>query len=278
VLLAALVAALLVTITAVVTAIVRTDSLADDISWPATGVAAVARGDDVALSPGADIPRPIASLAKIFTALVVLDRVPLDPGSSGPSFQLTAADVAFVSEEEATGGSTVSVREGDVVSTRELFEAMLIASSNNHARSLVAHVFGSEAAYLAAAQQWLTEHDFDDVAIADATGVSPQTRASAADMLSIARLAVNEPVIAEIGAMTQLRSSASGIPVESTNTMLGTLGIDGLKTGHTDAARYTMIFTAEVDSEKVLGVLLGSPSDAQRTTDVTRLLAHLRRD
>lgn len=146
----------------------------------------------------------------------------------------------------------------------------------NHATTLVSRIFGDEHAYLAAARHWLDESGLPDVQIADASGMSPENRASARDLLEIGRLAAEQPVIAELTAQPSTLSTRGDL-LTNTNDLLGTLDISGLKTGYTRAAGHTVLFTAPAgDHEQLIGVLLGSPSTAQRATDVTRLIAQVR--
>ena len=256
------------------------------IVWPETGAFAVQTGDATALSPGAETALPIASLTKLVTVLVVLDELPLAPGETGPTFTMDAADVAAYEQQRSVGGQALAVRTGDLLTQRDLLELVLVASSNNHAVSLVRHVFGDEERFLAAARDWLASHDLGSARIADATGMSPGNQVSAADLLRLAGLAEDSPVVRALA--TQDRTStvpsaddSAPRSVAATNDMLGAMGIDGLKTGHTDDAGYTAIITAPLDSSEPDGsrvtiVVLGAPSEAQRSLDVARLLAAAR--
>lgn len=250
---------------------------ADAVDWPATGTAALAYGDQVAVSPGGDTARPIASLTKVITALVVLDSAPLADGAQGPAFPMTEHDVTLAAKAAAAGGISTPVSLGQVLSQRQLLEYMLVASSNNLAASLANRVFGSEFGYLAAARAWLDAHDLADVRIADASGMSPNNVASARDLLTIARLAAEDPVIAAIAPQPVVLGPL-GEPLQNTNDLLTLPGITGLKTGHTDEAGYTALFSVDIsdDDEPLIGVILASPTQAQRATDVTRLIARAR--
>src|ERR1700693_3826906 len=62
--------------------------------------------------------RPIGSVAKAMTALVVLGAHPIDPGADGPSITMTSADVALYRQAVAEGGSNLRVREGEVLRER----------------------------------------------------------------------------------------------------------------------------------------------------------------
>ena len=246
-----------------------------EIDWPAMGSAALSLGNAVASSEDADVARPMASLTKIVTALVILDAAPLPPGAQGPMFRMDETDAGFAQAEAERVGRYVPVSPGDVLTQRQLLELMLVASSNNHATSLVTRIFGNERAYVAAAQRWLDERDLHGVRIADASGLSPANRASALDLLMIGRLAAADPTITEIAALPATRA-VPGREQPATNDLLGTLGITGLKTGYTDAAGHTTLFVTSIGDEQLVGVVLGSPSATQRATDVTRLVAQLR--
>lgn len=244
-------------------------------AWPTTGTAAISIGTTTLGAPASDEQRPIASITKLVTALVALDAAPLAPGEQGPSFQMTDADAGYAQAELTRDGSSAPVITGQALTERQLLEYVLVASSNNHATSLVAHLFGGEQAYLAAARRWLDEHELPHVQIADASGMSPDNRASARDLTALGRLAAASPVIAELTALPAT-ISATGERIPNTNDLLGTLGITGLKTGHTDEAGYAALFTTTIGNEQLVGVVLGSPSATQRTTDVTRLVAQVR--
>lgn len=261
----------------------RPPGFAGEAPWPPDGAAAVGVGDVIAGGPGHDEARPIGSIAKLVTALVVLEHAPLGPGSSGPSFAITPIDEMISRQEAADGGAVMPLEVGTVVSQRMLLQTMLIASANDHARWLVHGTFGGEAQFLAAAREWLTTHDLHSIELADATGMSPATRGSAQDVLTLARLAADHPVIAEIVAMPGIaapfptESSAGG--VRNTNELLGRFGVDGLKTGTTDASGYSIAATAPLadgSSERAFVVVLGAPSAAERDTAVATLLAHIR--
>lgn len=256
------------------------------IVWPETGAAAVGAGDQTALSPGAETARPIASLTKLIVALVVLESAPLDAEDPGPTFTMDAADVAAYEQERASGGQALPVTGGEVLTEHDLLELVVVASSNNHALSLTRHVFGDDTRFLSAARSWLSARGLDSVTLADATGMSPENRASAADLLDLARIAEGSPVVRALAA--QDRTKALPAPdggarrsFAATNDMLNAMGIDGLKTGHTDAAGFTAVITAPLepndpDGPRVTVVILGAPSAAQRSLDVARLLASAR--
>lgn len=245
-----------------------------DIEWPTTGDAALSWGGVLHATADADEPAQIGSITKLVTALVVLDRVPLTEGDAGPTLMMTDDDAAFAKTDPGATESLIPVVAGTPLSLRTLLEYALIASSNTHARALALRIFGSETEYLATARAWLDEHGLQAITIADANGISPNDTATPQALITLGLIADDNPVIRSIVATAGVRTP-DGRLVESTNTLLDTQGIDGLKTGHPTNGEYTMLFSATVDGERVIGAIVGSPSLAQRSTDVVRLLAQV---
>ena len=95
-------------------------------AWPAQGQAAVAGPNfGLATSPAADVPVPIASVAKIMSAYVILRDHPMPVGGSGFSVVVTAADVADRQQRQAAGQSTVAVAAGEILTEDQLLEGFL---------------------------------------------------------------------------------------------------------------------------------------------------------
>src|SRR6185437_5965483 len=115
--------------------------------WPDQGQAAIVVGKGrPAVSPDQE-PAPIASLAKVMTAYLTLERYPLSDGG-GFTMTVTASQAQAVAEEAEEGQSVVAVAAGERLTERQLLEALLIPSGNNIARMLAARVAGSEAAFV----------------------------------------------------------------------------------------------------------------------------------
>lgn len=211
---------------------------------------------------------PIASMAKIVTALVVLDAAPLAPGQSGPSWVVTEADVELFVTLSVNRAVTLPIVVGQQLTQRQLLEAMLVPSSAVHAYLLAQKVFGSVDEYRAAAERWLFDARFGSTRIVDPVGGSAVTRSSPAEMLAIAELALEHPVIAEIVALPEVDVPLSGL-VPNTNPLLGTPGIDGVKTGTLSGdAGFCLLFSIAPDPElgtpRVFGVLLGAETPEER--------------
>jgi D-alanyl-D-alanine carboxypeptidase (penicillin-binding protein 5/6) len=100
-------------------------------------------------APVGSRPVPIASLAKIMTAYVVLRDRPLIAGGQGPAIAVQPADVAAYARDSMQGQSVVRVVAGEKLTERQALEAMLIPSGNNIADLLARWDAGSQAAFAA---------------------------------------------------------------------------------------------------------------------------------
>ena len=93
----------------------------------------------------------IASMTKLITVLVGLEAAPVEPGTAGPVYTLTEADAALVDEVLAQDGTFAPAPVGLELTTRQILDLILVPSANNYAISYARSVFGSDEAFLAAA-------------------------------------------------------------------------------------------------------------------------------
>ncbi|RFA17354.1 hypothetical protein B7R21_01090 [Subtercola boreus] len=247
------------------------------VSAPAQGSSAISLQDsgEVLASSGQSGPVPIASVTKILTALVVLQAKPLTPTDDGPSITMTAADVAFLDSTRAEGGSYVLVNEGQVLTERQVIEIMLMESANNYSETLVTWAFGSMAGYLTAAEAFIQAQGLAGTSVVDSSGLNPASVSTTTDLLKLASLALDNPVLAAV-VSTQKESIPGLSELTNTNTLLGSDGIDGLKTGTTDEAGSCLLFSADFTVAgkpfSVVGVVLGAASSESARQAVTALL------
>ena len=107
------------------------------LPWPATGSSALAAagGGDLGRS-GNTQPVPIAGLAKVMTAYVVLTDHPLAAGAAGPAIPVSAGAIATYQEEQASQQSTVPLAAGESLTELEALQGLLVASGNDMASLL----------------------------------------------------------------------------------------------------------------------------------------------
>lgn len=241
----------------------------------ATAVGAVGFEGLLAQS-GTDQPVPMASITKVVTVLTVLEAKPLGVGEDGPDISFTSQDNRIYHEYVARNGSVKPVRAGLVLSQREVIELTLIASANNYAQSLVNWAFGSEADFVPHAEAWLAEHGLENTTITDATGMNYENTATAADLVRLGTIALQDPLVAEI-TNTQSASIPGVGEIKNTNKLLGSGGVTGMKTGTLDEWGHNLLFTAEypVGSQTVtvVGAVLGAADKNALTAGVTGVLS-----
>lgn len=148
-----------------------------------------------------------------------------------------------------------------------------MSSANNYSESLAVWAFGSMEAFTARATAWLDRHGLHDTRIAEPSGIDPRNTSTTSDLLTIAALALNEPVIAEIAAQSRVTVPRLG-ELKNSNRLLGQLGIDGIKTGSLNS--HNLLFSADVAvgerTVTVVGVVLGASSREARDASVRRLV------
>src|SRR5437764_11909320 len=119
------------------------------LPWPAQGQGAIgAEGAGVLAASARPRPQPIASVAKVMTALVVLDARPLRSGESGPAVIVSADDVTEFQQEQANGESVVPVQAGEQLTEYQALQALLVPSGNNFAALLARWASGSVEAHV----------------------------------------------------------------------------------------------------------------------------------
>ncbi len=250
---------------------------AAQLTWPGEGSGAIgAVGYDGVLGSGGEQGTvPIASITKMITSLVVLDKKPLTGKEAGPDIAFTDKDVDIYYGVIAENGSVAPVSAGMILSQRQTMEAMLLPSANNYSISLAVWAFGSVDAYLAAAHDWLAAHGLDHTAVADTSGLSPGSKSSPSDLIEIGKLVVADPALASIVSERTADLPTIGT-VTNTNKLLGKHGVTGLKTGTTDEAGACLLFSAEfgVGSETItlVGVVLGGTDHTELNASISALI------
>ena len=226
--------------------------------WPHRGQAAYALGDARPTASAHEQPAPIASLAKVMTAYLTLERYPLSGEQEGFTLTVTAEDARAVAEEASERQSVVAVHAGEQLTERQLLEALLIPSGNNVARMLAAYVAGSEARFLAEMNTKARALGMDRTTYTDPSGFDPGTLSTAADQLRVFQRAMRFSVFREIVSMPSVTLPVAGT-LRNFNPLIGE-GFAG-KTGSDSAAGGCLAFFTHVTVEgrRVLaaGVVMG---------------------
>ena len=209
---------------------------------------------------------PIASVAKVMTAYLVLRDHPLRPGQDGPTITLTAADVADTYRRAAQHESVVPVAIGEPLTERQALQALLLPSANNIAAVLARWDAGSEHRFVARMNATARSLGMAHTRYTDPSGYDDATVSTAADQVRIVDRAMRLPVFANIVATPSATLPVAGT-VRNTDTLLGHDGFVGVKTGSDDAAGGCFAFRAvrRIHGKRttITGVVLGQPGDDQ---------------
>ena len=236
-----------------------------NLNWPEFKEEAIGINNGVFQVNGVQTELPTASLAKLITALVVLNKYPLNMGQSGPNITISSEDVNLLNYYEANQGSVLKVSLGETLSEYQMLEAMLLPSANNIADSLAIWAYGSLANYAKASNSFLINRGLNNTHVGnDASGFDPSTVSTASDLIKIGQMVENNPVLSNI---VSLRS-ASGFPIVGTiknvNFLLGQSGIIGIKTGNNnqDPGAYLAVSKQEINNQEVniYTAVMGAPN------------------
>lgn len=230
------------------------------VPWPTEGQAVLdVDGLGSLGSAGKDRSVPVASVAKVMTAYVVLHDHPVKPGSQGARIPVDqkAQDEAGLS---AQNESTVNVKKGQTITEREAIEAIMIASANNVARLLARWDAGSEAKFtkkMNAAAKRLGMHR---TTYTDPSGLTASTVSTALDQVRLAKKAMAIPLFKQVVRMPSY-TDAQGDKHANWNKLVPLDGVVGIKTGTTTKAGGNLIFAAEKNiggtKQLIVGAVLG---------------------
>jgi D-alanyl-D-alanine carboxypeptidase (penicillin-binding protein 5/6) len=222
-------------------------------------------GDDgsVLARANAGRPRAVASITKLMTAVVALERT-----------QLT--DVVRVSPSAAQiGESTVYLRAGEELTVAELIRATLVPSANDAAQALALHVGrGSADRFVELMNAKAAELGLSDTHFENAHGLDESGHVSSArDATALVRYALGVAFIRDALSRSSV-SLPGGGPFPTTDDLLVSWApLVGGKTGHTRDAGWSQAAAAERAGVTVYGTVLGSESRGTRNEALRELLA-----
>lgn len=210
---------------------------------------------------------PIASITKLMTAIVVLER------------ELDLEQPVAVSREDlkSTRSSRVRgrLRSGSVLTRDELLLLMLMASENRAAAALARTYPGGTDAFVAAMNAEAGRLGLHDTRFADPSGLSPDNVSSAQDLAKLVRVAHGYPRIRDYSTRSSAKVRARGGTVGFRNTNLlvrsDQWDIELSKTGYISAAGRCLVMHVRMASRDLVVVLLDSWGKYTRIADARRI-------
>jgi D-alanyl-D-alanine endopeptidase (penicillin-binding protein 7) len=220
---------------------------------------------DIVISKNSEAVVPIASITKLMTAIVILDRgVDLEQ-----RVVLSREDVRTVRRSRSR------LRTGTVLTRDELMMLALMASENLAAAALGRTYPGGMEAFVVAMNEKAADLDMGDSRFVEPTGLSPNNVSSARDLAKLVRAAHDYPLIREYSTREHgtVRSFGRPLAYRNTNNLVRSsyweIGLS--KTGYISQAGRCLVMRVRLSSKDLIVVLLDSWGKQSRIGDANRI-------
>lgn len=217
---------------------------------------------------------PPASMTKIMTMLIVLDEIKAKRASWN--------DIVTASKNAVMmGGSQIFLKESEQMTLKDMFKSVAIASANDCAFALGEHLFGTNEEMVRKMNEYCNSLGLKNTSFKNVTGLPVEGHYSSSyDMALLSRyLLLNHE--AEIIPFTSTymdyvrEDTTSPFWLVNTNKVLKQdSAIDGLKTGWTEDAGYCITLTKRDDGMRLIGVVMGYPTSAERNEECYNMLSY----
>ncbi len=218
-----------------------------------------------------DQARPVASLTKLMTALLVLEE---EKGRLDRAIRVHP-DAVF-GRNDYGGGSTLGLRPREQVPVRDLLAGLLLGSANDAAEALAIDGSGSVSAFVRRMNARAKALGMSRTRFASPHGLDDRGRSSAADLVLLLRAALRDPTFRDlVGRKVAVLRSGSARPrrIQNRNVMLWLYpGATGVKTGFTAGSGFCLIATARRGDRELAAVMLGGRDEV--FSDAAALLNH----
>jgi len=207
-----------------------------------------------------------ASITKLMTSYVVFKE--LAEGN------INLDDMASVSEKAwRTGGSRMFIEPDMQVSVEDLLKGMVIQSGNDASVALAEHVAGSETAFASLMNHYAELLGMTGTSFINSTGLpDPQHYTTTRDIVLLSAAIIRE-FPGYYAWYSEKEFTFNNIRQHNRNTLLWRdPAIDGLKTGHTEAAGYCLAASAKRDGMRLISTVMGSSSETNRASESQTLL------
>lgn len=224
----------------------------------------------VLFEQNADERLPPASLTKIMTLIVAMEEI--EEGSLSLDDEVTISRLA-----ESMGGSQIFLAEGNKVKVRDLIKAVTIASANDASVALGEAVAGSYNKFVNMLNEKVDELGLENTYFSNSTGLPTEADhyTTARDVAIMSREIVKYPLILEDASiwLDYIELPDRNAMLTNTNHLVNTYpGLDGIKTGHTAAAGFSLAATAKRGEMRLISVVMKARSVKAREDLTAELL------
>jgi D-alanyl-D-alanine endopeptidase (penicillin-binding protein 7) len=224
-----------------------------------------AASGEIVIDKNSEAVVPIASITKLMTAMVILDR----------GLDLEQRVVLSREDVDAMKGTRSRLRTGSVLTRNELLLLALMASENRAAAALGRTFPGGMPAFAAAMNEKAGELGMSDSRFVEPTGLSPANVSSARDLVKLVRAARSYPLIREYSTRDRTTIMAFNRPLHFRNTnglvRSAHWDIDLSKTGYISEAGRCLVMHVRLASKDLIVVLLHSWGKQSRIGDANRI-------
>lgn len=212
-----------------------------------------------------ELPRPMASLTKVMTALLALEAGAVD--------ETVTVSAQAAATGQTPGAATLGLDAGQKIPMRSLLAGLVTRSGNDAAVAVAEHIAGSEAGFVEKMNTRAAELGLPSTRFVNASGLTDDAAhvASPLDLALLARTAMANPDFAGWAGSKEL--TVPGLdPLVNRNELITTFpGATGVKTGFTNLAGMCLIASATRDGRTLYAVVLGSEANF---ADTAALLEH----
>lgn len=221
----------------------------------------------VLLDKNADQKMPPSSMSKIMTAYLVFDR--LKNGDTKLDDLLNVSKKAWQTE-----GSRMFVNVDSQVSVEDLLKGVIVQSGNDASVVLAEALSGTEAAFAEEMTRKAHEMGATNTTFRNSTGLPDEGHLTTAKDLAIIAERTIRDFPEQYEKYYPLKEFAyNNINQANRNPLFNkNIGVDGMKTGHTDAGGYGIVASAKQGSRRIIAVVNGLPSAKVREQDALALL------
>ena len=212
----------------------------------------------------------VASMTKMVAQTIILENI--EKG------KIKWTDIVEVSKNAADmGGSQIYLNTGEKMSVKDLFKGISMASANDAVVAMAEYISGSEKEFVKLMNNKVKELGLKNTKFKNSTGLDEDGHYSSAyDMGIIARNLLMHEEILKFSSVYEdyLREDTENkFWLVNTNKLVRFYkGADGLKTGHTDAAKYCLAATAKKDNMRLIAIVLGEENGKVRNSETMALL------
>ncbi len=201
---------------------------------------------------------PPASLTKMMTSYAVFKEIAA--GNAKLSDVITVSEKAW-----RTGGSKMFIEVGKKVSVDDLMKGLIIQSGNDAAVALAEYIAGDEATFATLMNRHAEAMGMNHTFYVNSTGLPAPGHVATAHDLGILAAALIRDFPEHYALHSQKTFEFGGIKQYNRNKLLWRdSSVDGIKTGHTEAAGYCLVASAKRDGMRLISVVLGAKNDKGR--------------